>query len=162
MPLPAAAFMPGLGRPTPHLPSALPPHCGYDPETLWRRLFCHGIDLFNQGFWWEAHEAWEAPWRALPRGSSAARVLRGLIMLSAGHLNWCQGQMRGRSRLFEHAHSQWEAAAGLEDPLPHWLALSAPALQRRYGPWCRQVPRQSNREELLRHMPPLHLEAERP
>ncbi|MCX5745889.1 MAG: DUF309 domain-containing protein, partial [Proteobacteria bacterium] len=29
--------------------------------------FRHGVDLFNHGFPWEAHEAWEPLWRAAPR-----------------------------------------------------------------------------------------------
>ena len=26
--------------------------------------YLYGVDLFNQGYWWEAHEAWEAVWLA--------------------------------------------------------------------------------------------------
>ena len=36
-----------------------------DPDD-WRacRDYLYGIDLFNHGFYWEAHEAWEGLWVA--------------------------------------------------------------------------------------------------
>jgi uncharacterized protein len=51
-----------------------------DPEE-WRacRDYLYGIDLFNHGFYWEAHEVWEGLWVAcgrrgpnLPAGVAAA------------------------------------------------------------------------------------------
>lgn len=42
-----------------------------------------GIDLFNHGYYWEAHEAWEPIWLAA-RGNAQDRALfKGLIMLAA-------------------------------------------------------------------------------
>ncbi|MDP2779944.1 DUF309 domain-containing protein [Devosia sp.] len=42
-----------------------------------------GIDLFNHGYYWEAHEAWEPIWLAA-RGNVQDRALfKGLIMLAA-------------------------------------------------------------------------------
>jgi predicted metal-dependent hydrolase len=47
------------------------------------RLFRRGVELFDAGFYWEAHEAWEALWHAAGRRGPTADVLRGLIKLAA-------------------------------------------------------------------------------
>jgi hypothetical protein len=45
-----------------------------------------GVDLFNAFYFWEAHEAWEGPWRRWTRESPAALLLQGLIQVSAALL----------------------------------------------------------------------------
>lgn len=45
-----------------------------------------GVDLFNAFYFWEAHEAWERPWRLAPRESSVGLLLQGLIQVSAALL----------------------------------------------------------------------------
>jgi predicted metal-dependent hydrolase len=49
-------------------------------EELWP-----GASLFNDGEYWEAHEAWEPPWmEARQRGDSLeAHYVQGLILLAA-------------------------------------------------------------------------------
>ena len=42
-----------------------------------------GIDLFNHGYYWEAHEAWEGVWHAHGRVGAVADFLKGLIKLAA-------------------------------------------------------------------------------
>ncbi len=41
------------------------------------------MDLFNHGYYWEAHEAWEQLWRAAERGTPEHDLLHGLILLAA-------------------------------------------------------------------------------
>jgi hypothetical protein len=55
-----------------------------EPEA-WRgcTAFLYGVDLFNAGFPWEAHEAWEDLWRGYPRDSESGLILGGLIKLAA-------------------------------------------------------------------------------
>ncbi|HMC90499.1 MAG TPA: DUF309 domain-containing protein, partial [Gemmataceae bacterium] len=36
------------------------------------RAYLRGVDLFNHGFYWEAHEAWEELWLACGRHGPAA------------------------------------------------------------------------------------------
>lgn len=43
----------------------------------------YALDLFNEGFYWEAHEAWEGFWNALGRSTPDARFVQGLIHLAA-------------------------------------------------------------------------------
>ncbi len=45
--------------------------------------FAWGQDLFNHGYYWEAHEAWEGLRQIANRGSPLRAFLKGLILLSA-------------------------------------------------------------------------------
>lgn len=42
-----------------------------------------GIDLFNHGFYWEAHETWEQLWIKFGRSGREADFLKALIKLAA-------------------------------------------------------------------------------
>ena len=42
-----------------------------------------GCDLFNHGYYWEAHETWEGLWNACGRSGTTADFLKGLIKLAA-------------------------------------------------------------------------------
>ena len=54
-------------------------------DANWRnnKAWLWAIDLFNQGFYWEAHEAWEGLWHAAGRRGPTADLLKGLIKLAA-------------------------------------------------------------------------------
>jgi hypothetical protein len=54
-------------------------------EATWRQneTWLFAIDLFNQGYYWEAHEAWESLWHACGRKGPTADLLKGLIKLAA-------------------------------------------------------------------------------
>jgi hypothetical protein len=41
------------------------------------------VALFNEGYYWEAHEDWEALWHAHGRHGPTADLLKGLIKLAA-------------------------------------------------------------------------------
>lgn len=73
-------------------------------------LFAHGIDLFDHGFYWEAHEAWERLWQAAPRDGAESRLLQGLIALAAAGVKVRQGQTIGIAR---HARRAEEFFTGL-------------------------------------------------
>jgi len=44
-------------------------------------LWC--LDLFNHGYYWEAHEAWEGLWQVADRDGTLCTLFKGLILLSA-------------------------------------------------------------------------------
>jgi predicted metal-dependent hydrolase len=46
-------------------------------------LYLRGIDLFNAGYYWEAHETWEPLWHAHGRRGATAALLQALIKLAA-------------------------------------------------------------------------------
>ena len=91
IPLPPYAYIPSslLPHPTSHplghqYGSEIQAPTFFDAGQ-WRNCipFLLGIDLFNNGYYWEAHESWEMLWRCTWRGSDAAKFLKALIKLSA-------------------------------------------------------------------------------
>ncbi len=53
--------------------------------------YLYGIDLFNHGYWWEAHEALEAVWLAAGRQTETGLFIQGLIQVAVAHLKKLQG-----------------------------------------------------------------------
>lgn len=76
-------------------------------DDAWQR----GLELFNTGAYWEAHEAWEEPWRAAPRDSVERLALQGLIQLAAALLKLQQGNERGARRLAARSADKLDRAA---------------------------------------------------
>ena len=69
-----------------------------------------GIELFNAGYYWEAHEAWESLWHAHGRRGPTAEILQALIKLAAAGVKVREGRPAGvrthasrAATLFEHA-----------------------------------------------------------
>jgi predicted metal-dependent hydrolase len=97
VPPPPSAYLPGR---TPHpnqaagaRPEPPPP---LDPAR-WpeSRAYLRGIDLFNHGYYWEAHEEWEGLWHAAGRRGPSADFLKGLIKLAAAGVKVRQGRPDG-------------------------------------------------------------------
>lgn len=65
----------------------------------------YGVDLFNQFYFWEAHEAWEKLWATARPGSAERLLLQGLIQIAAALLKIHLGNSPGVRAL---------SAAGLE------------------------------------------------
>lgn len=66
-------------------------------EVPWQAL-ARGADLFNQGLYWEAHEAWEELWLELE--DEPKLFVQGLIQAAAaGHKAFVQLQPRGCVKL---------------------------------------------------------------
>jgi hypothetical protein len=59
------------------------------------RPYLYGIDLFNHGYYWEAHEVWEGLWKACGRRGVTADVLKGLIKLAAAGVKLREGRRAG-------------------------------------------------------------------
>jgi predicted metal-dependent hydrolase len=99
---PAYAYLPGR---QPHPVRDLDGHSyGIEPLTvapeaaLGSEAFNWGIDLFNHGYYWEAHEAWEGLWQAA-RGSPRHRLLfKGLILLAAAGVKLREGKPGAAAR----------------------------------------------------------------
>ena len=53
-----------------------------------------GVELFNQGLYWEAHEAWEEAWVPDRLGPDAG-FYKGLIQVAAGCLHHGRRNRRG-------------------------------------------------------------------
>ena len=62
------------------------------------RPYLYGIDLFNYGYYWEAHEVWESLWHACGRTGLTADFLRALIRLAAAGVKAREGTRAGVER----------------------------------------------------------------
>jgi uncharacterized protein len=60
--------------------------------------YLFAIDLFNHGYYWEAHEAWESLWHVAGRTGPTADFLKGLIKLAAAGVKLKEGRVEGVRR----------------------------------------------------------------
>ena len=77
-------------------------------EYLW------GIQLFNHGYYWEAHETWEQVWHACGRSGRAADYLKGLIKLAAAGVKSREGRQEG---VIRHASRCAELLRGVKSSI---------------------------------------------
>lgn len=108
-PFPPYAFVPGESAhptrdpaghsysefPEPPVPRVAPGDWKESPDYLF------GADLYNHGYLWEAHEAWEGLWHVVKPNPLQAQFIQGLIQCAAGCLKIRMGQQRGMQKLFE-------------------------------------------------------------
>lgn len=132
-PFPPDAYVPGH---TPH-PTRDPAGHHYgaefeipeppDPEE-WHacRDYLYGIDLFNHGFYWEAHEAWEGLWVACGRCGPTATYLQALINLAAAGFKARSGSARGMRANADKAARLFKSVASDLGPIGHatWGSIS--------------------------------------
>jgi predicted metal-dependent hydrolase len=57
-----------------------------------------GRELFDAGYYWEAHEAWEGAWNAAGRTGPIADAVKALIKLAAAGVKIYEGQPTGAQR----------------------------------------------------------------
>ncbi|QEG35521.1 DUF309 domain-containing protein [Bythopirellula goksoeyrii] len=117
-PFPPYSYVPGSG--TPHPVSDPSGHMHGETESAespldpinWEasETFLYAVDLFNHGYFWEAHEAWEALWHAAGRKGTDADFLKGLIKLAAAGVKQCEGNPTGVGR---HARRAIELLSSL-------------------------------------------------
>ncbi len=72
----------------------------FDPSR-WQEneLYLYGVDLFNHGYWWEAHAEWEMLWQATDRSDTAGSFLQGLIQVAAALVQDRSGRVEGARKL---------------------------------------------------------------
>ncbi len=85
------------------------PAAAFDPAK-WRtcRDYLQGIDLFNHGYYWEAHETWEGLWVAIGRRGPLADFLKGLIKLAASGVKCREGNAQGLQRHLARARTLFQ------------------------------------------------------
>ena len=106
-------------EPEPVLPD--PDAWGVDPDHR------HACDLFNNGYYWEAHEAWEHLWHLTEKASPEWHALRGLIQAAAYRLKRAMGHKRAADVLLAKATANLQAATR---DRPMVLALDCARLAR--------------------------------
>ncbi len=97
-PLPPYRYLPGRGPhplrdPAGHSHGIAEPELGRFEAECWDSCapYLYGVDLFNHGYYWEAHEALEAVWVAAGRRSETGRFLQGLIQIAAARVKLAVG-----------------------------------------------------------------------
>lgn len=74
--------------------------------------YLFGIDLFNHGFYWEAHELWEQLWIGLGRSGRDADFIKGLIKLAAAGVKFREGRPIGVQRHASRARELFLLVSG--------------------------------------------------
>ncbi len=80
---------------------------GPSHDLAWLR----GIDLFNHGYYWEAHEVWEGAWKANGKRGLIADFLKALIKLAACGVKVREGRPNGVVRHAAAARELLESIA---------------------------------------------------
>jgi uncharacterized protein len=93
---------------------------GADPRYL------HGLDLFNRGEFFDAHEVWEDLWHE--RGPADRRFYQALIQAAVSLYHFGRGNLTGAARLYHSGRRYMEPFApnfmGLE-VFAFWDAVAA-------------------------------------
>ena len=105
LPLPAYRYVPGKGpkdEARKDIPSveteALPPDRWHENEA-----YLYGADLFHCGYFYEAHEIWEALWHKVGHQTRQGNFLKALIQTAALQLKLLLGDKKTAKRLGERA-----------------------------------------------------------
>lgn len=138
IPFPAYAFVPGKHphpvtdprghsyRKSDSIPEPL------QPDSAFRSIeFRYAVDLFNAGYYWEAHEAWEQLWVAARRTGVMADFLKALIKLAAAGVKAREGQVGGVRRHATRADELLESVRKLQPAeKPNFAAVNLDRLLR--------------------------------
>ena len=81
---------------------------GHQAIITVNQLLDEGVQLFNSGRYWDAHEAWEHAWMPDRKGPDAG-FYKGLIQVAAGCLHYSRRNRRG-------AMNKWRSGAGYLRP----------------------------------------------
>lgn len=106
VPLPRRRHLPGVsprssvdGRLLTWLETC-PAPLGFGPDSWADSVHYRcAVDLFNFGFWWESHAAWEVVWRVAEKESLTALFVQGLIQVAAALLKRSQSHDTAAERL---------------------------------------------------------------
>ena len=107
------------------------PKVSLSHEKEWRECepYLWGIDLFNSGYYWEAHESWEAVWHATGRSGAMADFCKALIKFAAAGVKAREGRANGVKRHAQRAKQLLESVATqIGSGQQRFMGLSLPTL----------------------------------
>jgi hypothetical protein len=153
---PSYAFLPGrdphpTGDPEGHSFTGEPePAADYFAAQRWRENedYLFGVDLYNHGYLWEAHEAWEGLWHRAKHDAPQAELLQGLIQCAAASLKIAMEQPRGLQRLAEIGTGRLEQVARSEGAT--FMGLTLPGFVLAFRAFAASSPESSDERPRLR------------
>jgi hypothetical protein len=139
--LPSHAYLPGR-TPRPERDSREDsPHATLWDEYLW------GADLYNHGYFWEAHEAWEALWRGAQHDGVRRMFLKGLIQCAAACLKGLLGDVEACGRLATRGLAQLQGIPLATDG--RFMGLSVASFVAEFRAFAARQPLDVARRPLL-------------
>jgi hypothetical protein len=134
--LPRYTHVPGSGTPHPyrdprgHSFDRKPQPARPLQASRWseNRSYLTGLDLFNLGFYWEAHDEWDRLFKATPPDTLEGRFMKGLIKMAAAGMKVREESIHGVRR---HAASAGEVFADIaaESDIDRYCGLDFTMLQ---------------------------------
>jgi len=146
---PAYAYLPGRDpHPTQHRDGHSFRGAGEErePPVAYRKAeewsdngdYLFGVDLYNHGYLWEAHEVWEGLWHAAKRDPVQADFLQGLIQCAAAALKIPMGQPGGLAALAERGTGRLESV--MRRAGPEYMGLDVPGFVRAFRAFAASSP----------------------
>ncbi|MEM9551348.1 MAG: DUF309 domain-containing protein [Pseudomonadota bacterium] len=120
--LPPHAYVPGLT--TRHDPQWFSPlHASVREgmsvaDLAQSRSFLAGLTFYDHGYFWEAHEALEPVWMALPAGGPDRASVQAVIQLANAALKLKMERPNATRRLCEEVRKHLAASQGATLPVP--------------------------------------------
>jgi hypothetical protein len=124
-PLPPYRFIPGLHphpfrNPAGHMyvDGSAPVEQPWDPSTIWStdERYLRAADLFDNRYYWESHEAWEALWHCAGKGTPEHALLQSMIQGAAGVLKLHMGSTKGAHSLIGRAEQRMARITEIHGP----------------------------------------------
>lgn len=130
---PAYAYLPGRQPHPVRDPAGHSYHAQPMPVAVGASLcsdaFRWGLDLFNHGYYWEAHEAWEGLWQIADRNHPSRMFFKALILLAAAGVKIREGKWSAASRHAKRAGALLRRLPGQPDnPFKTALGMSPAVL----------------------------------
>jgi len=132
-PFPPYRYVPGrFPHPTAHpdghsyiAPGHPHPRAEFYPPDQWRQSeeYLYGADLYNHGYWWEAHESWEALWQVCDKRSPQGHFLQTLIQVSACHMKLHENKLEGVRALLASSRTHADIVVAQLEPDEHFMGL---------------------------------------
>jgi hypothetical protein len=117
-PFPPYTFVPGrvphpVSDPAGHSFGVTPAAPPAPEPQRWEQsaTYRYGIDLFNAGFYWEAHVEFESLWVVCGKKGPVADFLKGLIHLAAAGVKRLEGRPQGVTGHACRAAELWHGVA---------------------------------------------------
>ncbi len=119
------------------------PPLRFTPPNQWMQneTYLYGIDLFNHGYWWEAHEAWERVWLTTPKLDLHGQFLQALIQYSAAFLKLYSGNKKGYDKLLGEAQQRMETCLKKisQEHRHYFMGLNIPEWRKKLAIFCQSL-----------------------